>query len=78
MTCTDTQLLKTNIAAIVKKIAKKRNASLQRAREDKLDCIERAYYMAETNAYNVVLDIIAQEVEEEMVWRYVHEVGISE
>ncbi|NLC08240.1 MAG: hypothetical protein GX755_09810 [Syntrophomonadaceae bacterium] len=61
------------IQEIVKKIAKRRSESLRQAREQKLDCVERAYFMAEANAYNVVLDIIANEFGDEAVWRYTAE-----
>ncbi len=64
----------TQIERIVTKIAKRRRDSLRQAREIGLDGIERAYYMAEANAYNVVIDMIAEEFGSESVWRFAEEV----
>jgi len=64
----------TQIEVIVKKIAKRRKESLSQARENGLDGIERAYYMAEANAYNVVLDMIADEFGDESVWRFAEDI----
>jgi hypothetical protein len=61
------------IYVVVKKIALRRKDSLRRARENELACKERAYYMAEANAYNVVLDMIAEEFGDEAVWRIAEE-----
>lgn len=56
---------------VIKKISRLRRASLQRAREPGMSAEERAYFMAEANAYSVALDVMADEFGTETVWKMV-------
>jgi len=56
------------IRNIVSRIADLRRSSLHRARTPDQTVDERAYFMAEANAYNVVLDLLAEEFGSDTVW----------
>ncbi|NPV92355.1 MAG: hypothetical protein HPY50_16440 [Firmicutes bacterium] len=60
-----------SLGNVINKIAQLRKSSLSRAREPGVSPVERAYFMAEANTYNVALDIMADEFGREVIWRLV-------